>query len=295
MYKHLSNKTAISIFLLPAILIYVATVFIPLIWSLGYSFFNWNGLTPMKFNGLANYQKLFFHDSTFWKTIWNTGKFTILNTFIQVFFGLFMAILLTAIRRGREFFQTIYFTPVIISSVAIVEIFNNIYSVEPLGLLNSLLGMINSEFHNIEWLTNPNLSLLSGTIAEGFRYAGVYMVIFYAALVAIPEEIIEAAKIDGASGWSLFRKIKLPLIKPVFITCVVLVLNGSLKAFDVPYLLTQGGPGTSSELTITYMYKEAFSSLSYGYGSAIAVFIAVMSFLVVILVMTLSTNRGEKL
>lgn len=293
MNRYLSNKTAVLFFLLPAVLIYVGTVFLPLIWSLGYSFYNWNGITPMKFSGLDNYIKLFFQDSVFWKTLWNTLKFTILNTFIQIFFGLLMAILLTKINKGGGIFQTLYFTPVIISTVAIAEIFSNIFSVNPVGLLNSLLGLINEQYLNIEWLTNPSLSLLSATLAEGFRYAGVYMVIFYAALIAIPEEIIEAAKIDGASGWRLFKNIKLPLIKPVFITCVVLVLNGSLKAFDVPYLLTQGGPGTSSELTITYMYKQAFSSLSYGYGSAIAVFIAALSFLVIILISMSSTKRGE--
>ncbi|WP_058306000.1 carbohydrate ABC transporter permease [Gracilibacillus massiliensis] len=293
MNKFLSNKLAVITFLLPAILVYLLTVFLPLIWSLGYSFYSWNGLTEMKFIGLENYGKLFFNDSVFWKTLWNTLKFTVLNTFIQIFLGLIMAILLTYIRRSRELFQTIYFTPVIISTVAIAEIFSNIYSVNPVGLLNYVLGLINEDWYTIEWLTNPNLSLLSGTIAEGYRYAGVYMVIFYAALIAIPEEIIEAAKIDGASGWNLYKWIKLPLIKPVFITCVVLVLNGSLKAFDVPYLLTQGGPGTSSELTITYMYKEAFSSLSYGYGSAIAVFIALLSFLIIILIFLFTRRKGD--
>ncbi|WP_130860255.1 carbohydrate ABC transporter permease [Gracilibacillus phocaeensis] len=292
MNKYLSNKKAVFLFLFPAVLVYVLTVFLPLIWSLGYSFFSWNGLTGMKFIGIENYVTLFLGDPVFWKTLWNTGKFTFLNTFIQIFLGLALALLLTYIRSTREIFQTIYFTPVIISTVAIAEIFSNIYSINPLGILNYTLGLLNENWQQIEWLTDPNLSLLSGTIAEGYRYAGVYMVIFYAALIAIPEEIIEAAKIDGASGMKMLRFIKMPLIKPIFITCVVLVLNGSLKAFDVPYLLTQGGPGTSSELTITYMYKQAFTSLSYGYGSAIAVFIAALSFLVIIIIFLFSRKKG---
>lgn len=283
MNKYLSKKSIVSVFLLPSLLIYICTVLIPLLWSLGYGFFSWTGISPMEFNGIENYTKLFFKDEVFWKTVWNTGKFTVLNVVIQVTFGLFTAILLTKITRGRGLFQTLYFTPVILSTVALAQIFTHIYSVSPVGLANSLLGIINDDFRNLEWLSNPNLSLFSVTVAEGFKNAGVYMIIFYAALIAIPEEIIEAAKIDGASGWQLFRYIKLPLIRDVMITCMVLVLNGSLKAFDIPYLLTQGGPGTSSELTITYMYKAAFSDLSYGYGSAIAVFVAIESILFIVL------------
>ncbi|MDB5053359.1 MAG: Sugar transporter permease [Bacilli bacterium] len=284
MEKFLSRKSYILIFLLPALLVYVFTVLLPIVWSSVYSFYSWNGISPMKFIGLKNYVNLFTQDDVFWQTFRNNIVFTCVNVFIQVSFGLFIAILLTKITKGRELFQTLFFAPVVLSTVAVVQIFQNVFSINPIGLLNYVLGWINPSFQEIEWLSDPHRSLIMTAVVEGYKYAGVYMVIFYSALISISEEIVEAARMDGASGWKLYRYIKFPMIKGIIFTSIILVLNGSLKSFDIPYLLTYGGPGTSSELVATYMYKQAFSSMHYGYGSAIAVFIAIECFLLVGLV-----------
>ena len=122
----------------------------------------------------------------------------------------------------------------------------------------------------------------------------MYMVIFYAALISLDPEICEAAKIDGANGWQTLIRVKLPMIKEVLLLTLTMVLTGALRGFDIPYILTNGGPGNVSELMSTYMYKRAFGSNQYGYGSAIAVFIIVESMLVVALLRTIFTSKEER-
>jgi raffinose/stachyose/melibiose transport system permease protein len=293
MEKFLSKKSYILFFLLPAVLVYSFTVLIPIVWSSVYSFYSWDGISPMKFIGLDNYVQLLTNDEIFWQTFQNNIVFTAVNVFIQVSVGMFIAILLTKIKKGREVFQTLYFAPVVLSTVALVQIFQNVFSVNPIGLLDYILGIFDQKLLEMEWLSHPDRALISTAVVEGYKYTGVYMVIFYSALISIPGEIVEAAKMDGASGWRLYKYIKLPMIKSVIFTSIVLVLNGSLKSFDIPYLLTSGGPGSSSELVATYMYKQAFSSMYYGYGSAVAVFIAIECFLLVGIIMKLFQMKKD--
>jgi len=293
MENFLSRKRYVLIFLLPALLVYIFTVMLPIGWSSVYSFYHWDGISPMRFAGFDNYIKMFTQDDVFWQVFKNNIVFTLVNVLLQVSVGLFIAVLLTKITRGRELFQTLYFAPVVLSTVALVQIFQNVFSVNPVGMLNYALSWIHPSMLDSEWLSDPDRSLMITAIAEGYKFAAVYMVIFYSALISISEEVVEAAKMDGAHGWKLYRYIKLPMIKGIVFTSIVLVLNGSLKSFDIPYLLTYGGPGTSSELVATYMYKQAFSSMYYGYGSAIAVFIAIECFLLVGLVMQIFQMKKE--
>ncbi|XID93985.1 carbohydrate ABC transporter permease [Paenibacillaceae bacterium WGS1546] len=293
MEKFLSRKRYVIAFLLPALLVYTFTVMLPIGWSTVYSFYDWDGISPMKFVRFDNYARMFVEDDVFWPVFKNNIVFMVVNVILQVSVGLFIAVLLTKIRRGREIFQTLYFAPVVLSTVALVQIFQNVFSVNPVGMLNYALSWINPSFLDTEWLSDPNRSLMITAVAEGYKFAAVYMVIFYSALISISEEVVEAARMDGAHGWKLYRYIKIPMIKGIIFTSVILVLNGSLKSFDIPYLLTYGGPGTSSELVATYMYKQAFSSMYYGYGSAIAVFIAVECFLMVGLVMQIFQMKKE--
>ncbi len=133
------------------------------------------------------------------------------------------------------------------------------------------------------WLGQSSTSLVSVAIIDCYKYMGLYMVIIYSALIAIPSDVLESARIDGANEWQTFWKIKLPLISNVFVVTLIMVVNGTMKAFDIVYLSTYGGPGNSSELVATYMYKTAFTGARYGYGSAIAVFLALQSVIVVLL------------
>lgn len=279
----LNNKKTIMKFTLPALIIYTLVVIIPIIWSAVYSFVDWNGIGEMRFVGFDNYIEMLTNDRNFWPVVLNTLIYTVLQLLIQVGGGLLMAIFLTNIRRGRSLLQTLYYAPVVLSSVAICQIFGKFLSVSPQGLMNSILGLINPAWGQIEFLTNPNLSLYTAAFVEGYKYAGLYMIIFYAALIGVPSELEEAAKIDGANVFRQYINVKLPYIKPVILTNCILVINGSLRSFDISYLLTGGGPGNSSELVASYMYKQAFSSMKYGYGSAIAIFIVVECLIIAML------------
>ena len=155
-----------------------------------------------------------------------------------------------------------------------------------------MLSFFDPSLKLMEWISNPNISLYVTAFVEAYKYLGLYMVIFYAALIGVPSELGEAAKIDGANTFQTYWYVKVPYIKPVIIANCLLVLNGSLRSFEFSYLLTHGGPGNASELMTTYMYKQAFSSMRYGYGSAVAIMIVIIC-LVVGLAFRRLTREGD--
>lgn len=294
--KTFRRKSVIIMFVAPAFIIYTLLVIVSVIWATGYSFFDWDGLREMRFVGFQNYTKMLTQDRNFWPIFRNTLVYTVIQIAIQVFGGLLLAIFLTRINNKiRVGLQTLYYVPVVISSVAICQIFNKIFSVTPTGVLNSFLSLFNPDWAKIGWLTTTQLSLGSAAFVEGYKYAGLYMVIFYAALIGVPSDLAEAAEIDGASVFRQYWSVKIPYIFPVIITNCVLVLNGSLRSFDVSYLLTGGGPGNSSELLAAYMYKQAFTSMKYGYGSTIAVAIVVLCLVLGTGFRRISERIGERL
>lgn len=269
----LKNRRAALLFLMPALLLYTFIVFVPILCSVYYSLFRWNGMGSMKFIGIRNYIELFTQDKVVWPVLLQTMAYMLLQILFQVGGGLLLALLLTLLVRARALFQTIYYIPVVVSSVAICQIFDKLFSVTPTGLINHLLSFINEDLKMTEWLTTPILSLVVTAFAEGYKTMGVYMVTFFAALLSVPDDLSEAAKMDGANWLKTVLHVKLPYIRPIVVANMVLVLNNALRSFDFSFMLTAGGPGTSSELLASFMYKKAFGSMQYGYGSAVAVFI----------------------
>ena len=205
--------------------------------------------------------------------------------------GLLLAVLLNNMVVLRKPMQILYYLPVIVSSVALAQMFKKMFAVVPAGLINQLLALINPDWIRLEWLTNvkTSLGMVIGTV--GYKNMPVYMLIFFAAFLTVPGSLVEAARIDGASSWQIFWKIKIPHIRPTIITNIILVLNGSLRGYDIAKLLTAGGPVNSSQLQAMYMYKQAFSSQKYGYGSAIAMFIVMESLILAILVRWASEGK----
>jgi raffinose/stachyose/melibiose transport system permease protein len=279
MDKTFNRLSVVLLFVLPSFLFFSAIVVASIIWVFVYSFTDWNGLSAANFVGLKNYVQLLSADRYFFQIVGNTFRYTFLEIVLQVGGGLVVAVFLTSLAKTRTVLQTFYYVPVIISSVAICQIFNKLLSVTPPGVVNSLLSVFNKELIYTEWISNPRFSLFVAAFVEGYKYMGLYMVIFYAALIAIPKELVEAAIIDGASGGRQLRSIKLPYILPVIISNMILVLNGSMRSFDISYLLTQGGPGNSSQLLAPYMYKQAFTSMKYGYGCTVSAAIVVICLL----------------
>ena len=287
------NKKAFFAFLLPGLLFYIFTVFYPIVESIRLSFMEWGGIGDKVFVGLDNYVKM-FHDPVFYTAFINNLIYLLIVVGMQLSIGLFFAILLTYITKYVTLVKTLYYVPCIITTVAITQLFRSMYSVEPMGLLNQFLEAVGLGGMVTSWLADVGTVLAAVSIPEGWRFTGMYMVIFYAALVSLDPSVYEAAKVDGASEMQILFKIKLPLIKDIILLTLTMCLTGALRGFDIPFLLTSGGPGNASELMSTYMYKKAFSSNQYGYGSALAVFIIIESILVVYTLRKLFTSKEEK-
>ena len=278
----IKDKKAYLAFLLPGLLFYLFSVFYPIVESMRLSFMKWSGIGAMKFVGFSNYAKL-MKDSTFFTALWNNLVYLIVVVAMQLLIGMLFAVLLTYMKRGAVLVKTVYYVPCIITTVAVSQLFRSMYAVEPVGLLNQLLNSIGLGYWVQPWLTNVNTALVAVSIPEGWRFTGFYMVIYYSALISLDPQVLEAANIDGANELQTLLHVKLPLIRPVILLSLTMCLTGALRGFDIPYLLTNGGPGNITELMSTYMYKKAFLSTQFGYGSAIAVFIILESIVVVAL------------
>lgn len=267
-------------FAAPALVVFTATVVLPVVWSASYSLFDWNGIGKMTFIGVDNYVRM-FNDNVFRDAVVNNLIFAALSTVIQIVVGLTLAILLLSITRFRNLAKVIYFIPCVISSVAISQIFRQVLSADPEGVVNALFGSLGLAGLQGSYLTDPHLTLVLVSIIDAYKFCAIYMVIYLTAFMAIDKDVLEAAQLDGANWWQQYISIKFPLIKGIILVTVVLLVSGTLKAFDVSYILTGGGPGSSSELVATYLYKVLFNSSHFGYGSAIAVFLVAECLLIV--------------
>jgi len=287
------SKTAVLVFLIPPLLLYGVAVLLPILQSLFLSFFDWDGITSLRFVGFDNYARMFVGDDVFWTAFFNSLGYLAICLILQLGGALIVASLLISLRRGREVVKTLYLLPAVISTVAIAFLFQRIYSLEPVGLLNQLLAWVGLEGLQQAWLSDVDTVLAAVSIPEGWRFTGLYMLIIYAALLAVPQELEEAARLDGANWWQVFTKIRFPYIRPVWITTTIMATTYALRGFDIPYLLTNGGPGQASELLTTYMYKTAFTHTDYGYASTISVFIVVECLIAVGLILLLLRRKAD--
>ena len=288
----LRDKKAYLVFLVPGIAFYLFAVFYPIIDSVRLSFVEWGGIGPEEFVGLDNYIDM-FTDHVFYESFFNNIIYLVIVVAMQLLIGLLFAVLLTYMNKNVSLVKTLYYVPCIITTVAVGQMFRSMYATEPMGLFNIVLNAVGLEGLVRSWLADVNTVLAAVSIPEGWRFTGMYMVIYYAALISIDPEVSEAAEIDGANAWQTLWKVKIPMIKPVIVLSLTMCITGALRGFDIPYLLTNGGPGNASELMSTYMYKQAFASNKFGYGSAIAVFIIIESILAVVVLRLISGRRKD--
>jgi raffinose/stachyose/melibiose transport system permease protein len=284
------SRLSVLVFLLPPLLLYAAAVLSPIAQSLFLSFYSWDGITNMRYVGLDNYRHMFFDDGVFWRAFGNALGYLAICLVLQLGGALAVASLLIGVRRGREILKTLYVLPAVISTVAIAYLFLRIYALEPAGLVNQIFSWVGLGGLQRSWTSDVNTVLAAVSVPEGWRFMGLYTVIIYAALLTVPQEIEEAARIDGASAWRIFASIRFPHIRPVWITTTIMAVTYGLRGFDIPYIMTNGGPGQSSELLTTYMYKTAFTSTDYGYAATMSVFI-VTECLVAVGLITLRYRR----
>lgn len=296
MEKLLRDKIAILLFVLPAFAVYTFVVFIPIGWSLGYSLFEGTPGFKFEFVGVDNYLKM-WTDKFFLNSFSVNMKYVGVVTFGQVILGFFLALMFEfSIKKYDALVRTIVFFPVVLPVVAISQLFSKIYEIAPqYGLVNSILAGLGLHSWIHAWIGESATALPALCVQEIWRGMGFYAVIFYAALVNIPTSIIEAARIDGAQGFSLTRRILVPLLRPVIATSLVLAFTGSFKVFASALALTGGGPGRATQMVTIYMYEAAFMYSEYGYGSAIAVFILIECLLITLIITRFIAEREATL
>lgn len=262
-------------FLLPAMLTLTVFLFIPLIQVVYYSFTDFNMLNEPVFVGLQNYREL-FQDDLFWKSLILSFTY-LLVTPILIVLSITLAIVVNRPLVGVNIFRALYFIPVVISAVAIGMIFDFVFADK--GLINGLLRSLNIIDSPIGFLTNPDLVLGSIMAVTIWRGLGYYMVMFLAGLQSIPEELYEAAAIDGANSFQQHIYVTVPMLRPVITFVAVISSIAALRAFDEIFILTDGTGGLldSALTTMFYLYRQAFQFLNIGYAAAMAVIFTVIT------------------
>lgn len=268
--RKFQDALTITLFLLPAVVLFIIFLIYPIIRSVYYSTFDWNGLGPAVKNiGLSNYQRI-LTDKIFMQAIKNGVTIVVLSLVIQLPLALALAIMVGRDLPGRAFFRTIFFLPYVLSEVITAIIWLGLFNPDPdRGFINMLLTLIPG-VQAQDFLGDTNVVLFSIFIVLTWKYFGLYILLFMAGLQNIPKEIEEAALIDGANRWQSIRHITVPLLGSTIRTSVYLSVLGSLTQFALVWVMTKGGPVNASEVMATYMYRYSFVRFWLGYGSAVA-------------------------
>lgn len=279
MDRVLGNKRAIMALVGPALLVYTAVMLIPVLWSAGYSLSSGNAISGVHFTGFANISHL-FTDPDVRTALWFTVRYAVALTVGQVLAGYLLALLYVfVLKRASAIIRTLIFFPVVLPTVAVALLFQQMFEVSPTtGPVNSLLNALG--IGAIDWFGTPGRAFWVIILMDVWRSMGFYGVLLYAGLVDIPDEILESARLEGASGWRLVRHIVLPLSFPVLLSSIVFSINGTLKVFDSILALTNGGPGNSTTPLTLYMFQTSFSYGDYGYGAAIALLLTAICLVV---------------
>ncbi|GAA0966992.1 carbohydrate ABC transporter permease [Frigoribacterium faeni] len=279
----LGDRRATLILIGPALLIYSVVMLVPIIVSFGYTLTSGNAITGFTFSGLENYQRL-LTDTRVRDALLLTVRYAVLMTILQVGFGYLLSLLYVfVLRKWSSAVRTLVFFPVVLPTVAVALLFQQMFAIAPRnGLVNTALEAIG--LSSVDWFGDGGTAFLVIIIMDVWRSMGFYGVLLYAGLLDIPEEVFESARIDGASGFGLVRRIVLPLSLPVLISSLIFSVNGTLKVFDSILALTNGGPGTSTSPLTIYMFDTSFRFGQYGYGSTVAFLLTVVSLLVTVFI-----------
>jgi raffinose/stachyose/melibiose transport system permease protein len=276
MDKVLSNKWIIALYVVPSLFLVLQLIYIPIVLTGYYGLTKWDGIGAKQFIGLDNYLEL-MGDRLFWESAFHSLLLAVFSA-LSLLIYLAVALLLAGRIKGSNLLRKIYLVPMLLSSVAIAQLWLKIYHPTN-GILTSALEFIG--FTNTPaWLAEPAYVLPALFVPILWQYAGFYILIYYSALKNIPASLEEAARIDGANPLQIALRIKIPLIAEVFKVTVVLAVVGSLKYFDLIYVMTNGGPNGASEVMASYMYRIAFKGFNFGYGSAIGFFLLLICLVV---------------
>jgi raffinose/stachyose/melibiose transport system permease protein len=277
------------VFIGPALLVFFIVIMIPLGMSFYYSFTEWNGISAdVRWVGLANFKQVLFHDQQFRRDFFFTFRLALVQVVLTNLVGLLLALMLTQALKTRDVLRTIFFMPNVIGGLLLGFIWQFIF-IKGFASIGELTHL---SFFELPWLGDATTGFWGIIIVSVWQGAGYLMVIYIAGFANVPNDLIEAARIDGASKTQLFRKIKFPLIMPAVTVCFFLSISWAFKIFDIVLSLTKGGPYNSTESIALNIYQEAFRNNRYGLGTAKAlIFFVIVALITVIQVVY--TKRKE--
>lgn len=285
---------AAYLFLAPGFVLFALVILYPIVRALQISLHEW-AIVPgiaSEFVGLRNYTRA-LDDPIFWRALVNTGFYMAVTVPVQIVLGLAAAVLLDARMPGRIFFRTLYYIPVITSWVVVSLLFRYLFITDG-GLVNwTLTDGIHLTDQNISWLGGRWTALAAVSILGIWKGIGWSMVIFLAALQAVPRELHEASAVDGAGAWGRFRAVSLPAIRPVVAFVTILLVIGGFNVFTSVFLITAGGPNDATQVLLTYMYRQAFTFLDFGYASSISFILTAIVFVLSLAQLRLFRRPGE--
>ncbi|GGK90252.1 sugar ABC transporter permease [Sphaerisporangium melleum] len=275
--RRLGVLVTITLFVLPALVLFTLLVLAPIALAAYTSLFKWNGLggLPQNWIGLDNYTRM-FADEVFLGDLRRGGLLIVLSLVIQLPLSLGLAMLLNQKMRGRAFYRLVFFAPYVLSEVITGVLFTMILSPEA-GLANQILGTVGLSGLQSSWLAEPDTVMMSLFLVMTWKYFGFHMILYLAGRQGIPKELGEAAAIDGAGPWKQFRHVTLPLLGPTIRISVFLSVIGAIQLFDLVWVLTAGGPIHSSETMAVTMFQFGFKRSQIGYASAISVVMFLIS------------------
>ncbi|SFF86489.1 multiple sugar transport system permease protein [Planifilum fulgidum] len=257
----------------PYLLFLAVFLIYPVFFSIWLTFHDWNIVSPeIPFVGLENYRRL-LGDELFYKALWNTFRFIMINIPLQIVLALLLAVALNQPIKGRGFFRAAYFLPVVTSGVVISFLWSWMLSTDD-GIINEVLGWFG--IGPVPWLTSETWSIPSIAWVAAWKNLGYYVVIFLAGLQSIPKTLYEAARIDGAGPVQIFFRITLPMLNPAMLLVLVMSTINGFQLFTEPFIMTGGGPANSSLSVVMYIYKNAFQSLDMGYAATIGLALALI-------------------
>lgn len=282
-------------FLLPIVALLIVFMFYPIVKSVVMSFTNWSGMTDdWEWVGLNNYIRIFTNMPEYWRAMKVNVIYALIATAVQLTLGFLLAVLVINMRpRWQSFYKIALYLPVIIPAAAISVMWRYIYTPE-YGLINQFLRTIGLEELCRAWTADPDTALGAVIVTNTWRYAGFTMVLYYVAMLDIPKDVLESAQIDGANRWHLIRYFYLPLTRGTTEINLILTITGCLRAFDIFYLLTSGGPGTSTKVVSMWIMETAFQSYKYGRALAMSIVLFVIVVFTMVIFRLILTPREKE-
>jgi raffinose/stachyose/melibiose transport system permease protein len=281
------------LFAAPALLLHICVIAIPSLFTYVVSFCSWNGIGPLHFVGLSNYQAM-FSDTTFGAALLNNVKWMVMYLTIPIAMALGAAVLIGSLRRPslQLIYRSVFFLPATVAGVVVARIWSWIY--HPFFGMNEVLHGWGWNALALNWLSDPNIALYSVAIADNWRWWGFLVIIFLAALQQVDHQLYESARIDGANRWQLFWYITIPSLRPTLLFVVLTSVIFSFLVLELIYLMTSGGPGTATQVTSYWIYSQAIYNFSYGYASALAVVLTLMLLVIISAVVFIQQRRWQE-